>query len=146
MGRKSGFTLIELLVVVIIVAVLAAVGIPLLRDSIVQARASEAAAGLGAVRTAMRTEFARFSAYTVRAAGTAATAANIGVTANDLLGHYFEDDDYTILSTANSYCITVVGDAVGAAPQGTEVAGLTRSMNQNGSMFSTNDCTGTALN
>ena len=146
MGKKSGFTLIELLVVVIIVAVLAAVGIPLLRDSIVQARASEAAAGLGAVRTTLRTEFARLGAYTVRAAGTAVMGADIGVTANDLNGHYFEDDDYTILSTANTYCITVTGDTAGAAPQGAEVNNLSRSMNDAGSLFANNNCTAPAIN
>ena len=42
---QAAFTLIELLVVVIIVAILAAVGIPLLSGNIERARASEADAG-----------------------------------------------------------------------------------------------------
>ena len=141
MGKKSGFTLIELLVVVIIVAVLAAVGIPLLRDSIVQARASEAVAGLGAVRTAMRANYARFGKYTVIVVGTTAANAGIGVSAKDLEGHYFEDDDYTFKSSSDSaYCIGVTGDTTGTAPAGGEVTDVNRSMNAAGTIFTTADC------
>src|SRR3989338_5022281 len=49
---RAGFTLIELLVVVIIVAVLAAVGVPLLSANVTRARGTEAETGLGTLRTA----------------------------------------------------------------------------------------------
>src|SRR3989338_4199751 len=98
MRKNAAFTLIELLVVVIIVAVLAAVGIPLMAGQISRARASEAEAGLGTVRTALRSYFAEKQDYT------GATFANIGVnrvTGNlslddDLDGRWFSDDGYSI--------------------------------------------------
>ena len=52
--NKAAFTLIELLVVVIIVAILAAVGVPLLSANVRRARASEAESGIGAIRTGVR--------------------------------------------------------------------------------------------
>ena len=140
--NESGFTLIELLVVVIIVAVLAMVGIPLLQGNINRARLTEADAGLGAIRTAMRAQQAEFAAFPVIAAGTAATAAGIGIAAGDLTGRYFEDDDYTFngATTATTYCASVTGDTAGAAPRGADVNGLSRSANQAGTLFNSANC------
>jgi len=63
MGRK-GFTLIELLIVIIIIGILAAVGIPVLRGYVDDARYSEADAALGAILTAQRVYHARHNVYT----------------------------------------------------------------------------------
>lgn len=53
MNRQSGFTLIELMIVVAIVAILAAIAIPLYRDYISRTLASGATAELASFRTAI---------------------------------------------------------------------------------------------
>jgi type IV pilus assembly protein PilA len=55
MKSRKGFTLIELMVVVLIVAVLAAIIVPLLLSRIERARASEGKAIAGQIATAVRT-------------------------------------------------------------------------------------------
>ncbi len=135
--NESAFTLIELLVVVIIVAVLAGVGVPLLSANVQRARLSEADAGLGTIRTGLRSFFAENTTYLGATIGP-----NIGIATADLDGRYFENDDYTLPTlTASTYCISVTGDTGGAAFKGSEVNGLSRSMDQNGSIFSSNNCT-----
>jgi len=52
--RNGGFTLIEVLVVVIIVAILAAVGVPIYTNYVKQARASEAQSAIGAIYNAAK--------------------------------------------------------------------------------------------
>ena len=155
---QSGFTLIELLIVVIIVAILAAVGIPLLQGNVQRARLTEADAALGTIRTAMRAELAENAAYPTGAlfdAGAGVIAANIGLNAGDLTGRFFEDDDFTwgVNTTGTLFCASVTGDtAAGAtaattAPRGNQVNGLTRSMNHEGHIYPNALCTaGTEIN
>ena len=150
-NNQSGFTLIELLVVIIIVAVLAAVGLPLFRGNVAGARLTEADASLGTIRTAIRAAQAA-GAYTIPATGTAVTGeAALNFQAGDLTGHYFEDNDYTFIApnggaVATTYCLSVTGDTAGAAPRGVDVNGVVRSMNDAGSIFASVDCLGTAVN
>lgn len=59
----KGFTLIELMVVVIILGVLAAVAIPLYTGYIKNARTSEGVARLGAIMTAAKAYYQRFSRW-----------------------------------------------------------------------------------
>ena len=142
---KKGFTLIELLVVVIIVAVLAAVGVPLLSGNVERARMSEAEAGLGTIRTSLRAYFAEHNAYVTGSP----ISINIGLKTNDLLGRFFEDDDYNITGAQNNaatYCITATGDTTGLAPRGDKVNGLARSMDEDGDMYSSGNCSGSPLN
>ena len=148
--KRLGFTLIELLVVVIIVAVLAAVGIPLLSGNIERARLSEAEAGLGTVRTAMRAEFAEAGAavgYSDVAEGPVIAAA-IGLNAGDLTGRFFDDNDYALSGIdVGTFCVGVTGGTdPDTAPRFDQVDGLTRSMNQDGTLFSDAACGGTVLN
>jgi len=128
---KSGFTLVELMVVAVIVAILAAVAIPLMSGNKKRAMATEAEAALGTVRTALRAMYAETKAYNVDpngntiSAGTSVT--NIpGVTAADLEGKYFKASDYTISAIdANTYTLRCQGSAG-------EVSGVTITLNQDG--------------
>ena len=143
--NKSAFTLIELLVVVIIVAILAGVGVPLLAGNVQRARLSEADAGLGTIKTGMRSFFAENRTY----AG--ATFANIGLLVDavgnnngDLDGRFFDDNDYAIQAAgAATFCARVTGGGQGAteAFKAADVTGLSRSMNQDGTIFNTATCT-----
>ena len=132
--NRAAFTLIELLVVVIIVAVLAAVGVPLLSANVRRSRASEADAGLGTVRTAVRTYIAENNS------ATGATLANVGLTASDFGGRWFNFPAYALtVASATTYCITVDGNA-STAPRFDQVDTtgtdrIARSMNQDGQIM-----------
>ena len=156
---QSGFTLIELLIVVIIVAILAAVGIPLLQGNVQRARMTEADASLGTIRTAMRAELAENAAYPTGAsfnAGAGIIAAQIGLNAGDLCGRFFGDANYTFGrdTLPTLFCIRAQGngaDVPAGCPAGPVRGGqvantVNRSMDQNGHIYTTPDCSGTPTN
>jgi prepilin-type N-terminal cleavage/methylation domain-containing protein len=127
---QAGFTLIELMVVAIIVAILAAVAIPLMSANKKRAMATEAEAGLGSVRTALRAMFAESGAYNKDLNEAAITApvsvTNIpGVGSADLDGKYFTSPDYTLTAVGvNTYTIQAQGTG--------KVAGVTITLNEAG--------------
>ena len=97
MRKNRAFTLIELMVVIMIVAILAAVLVPMIHGRINRARWSEGMAGAGTIATCLR-------AYCVEQGVDQVAApalADIGLTAGDLQGNHFASGDYTI--TALSY-------------------------------------------
>lgn len=118
-SRKSGFTLVELMVVAIIVAILAAVAIPLMSANRYRAIATEAEAGCGTVRTALRANYAQCSSYVKDADGnTISTPTQVpGIGASDLDGKYFKTADYSFTSLGSTnYTIqakSTSGDANG---------------------------------
>ena len=61
--NKAGFTLVELMVVAVIVAILAAVAIPLMSANKNRAIMTEAEAALGTIRSALRAQYAETGAY-----------------------------------------------------------------------------------
>ncbi len=129
--RKSGFTLVELMVVAVIVAILAAVAIPLMTGNKRRAMATEAEAALGSVRTALRAMYAETKAYNRTPNGDTLSAGmsvtNIpGVTAEDLDGKYFKPGDYTIAGISEStYQIRAAGSTG-------DVAGVVITLDQDG--------------
>ena len=127
MSRKRGFTLIELMVVVLIVAVLAAVLVPMMRGRIDAAKWSEANAACAQIRTAIR-------AYVAEKGPNFSDWANlqtnwrtlVGIPTQDLEGRYFTSVDYSVTNIEqigdNAYfgspAITVTGSKP-EAPAGT---------------------------
>ena len=101
-SRKAGFTLVELMVVAIIVAILAAVSIPLMSGNKRRAAATEAEAGLGTIRSCLRAMFAETEAYNVKPGGSALGTGTItsnsvpGIRAGDLAGTYWQEGNYSV--------------------------------------------------
>jgi len=109
MGRK-GFTLIELLIVIIIIGVLAAVGIPVLRGYIDEARYAEADAALGAILTAQRVYHAKHNTY---ASKDFQLRQDGGFDANDASSRYFEVSKYRLVKVTNNAFIAKIPGIIG---------------------------------
>lgn len=141
-NRKSGFTLVELMVVAIIVAILAAVAIPLMSANRTRAMATEAEAGLGTIRTALRAMFAETGAYNLDLGGNALSAPLApgglpGINAGDLDGRFFNDAAYSITALGGTtYTITATGNNSGA-PQAAGVAGVVITLDDAGAFTRT---------
>lgn len=105
--RKAGFTLVELMVVAIIVAILAAVAIPLMSGNKARAMQSEGDAGIGTVVTALRVYRAEHSGYPTETEAQASTLS--GISSTDLDGQFFDTVDFTYTSTISNYTVTCTG-------------------------------------
>ena len=101
MRRFAAFTLVELMIVVVIVAILALVAIPMYSTNVTAARMSEAVAGAGTVRSALRTWLATHGG-TFPATGAPTKLSDIGFNSNDLDGKYVDQADYSFTATASS--------------------------------------------
>jgi prepilin-type N-terminal cleavage/methylation domain-containing protein len=88
--ERKGFTLIELMVVILIVALLAAVAIPILRGRIEEAKWAEGKAIMGSVATAIQA-YAAEKGYN---ADPPTTFFEIGFENEDLAGTYFNPGDF----------------------------------------------------
>ena len=99
MSRK-GFTLVELMVVILIVAILAAVAIPIMRGRIDAAKWSEGKAMMGTIATAIRAYCAECDNDI--ADMTVLTGAKfdqyLGFRSGDLDGTYFDKTNFNIIS------------------------------------------------
>jgi len=126
-GSKKGFTLVELMVVAVIVAILAAVAIPLMSANKKRAMSTEAEAALGTIRTALRSLYAQTTAYDKDLGGTAiATVTGIpGIEAGDLEGRYWKETMYSVTLTPTTYTITATGS-------GTDLAGIVITLDHTG--------------
>jgi prepilin-type N-terminal cleavage/methylation domain-containing protein len=110
--NKAGFTLVELMVVAIIVAILAAVAVPLMTGNRERAAATEAQAGCSTIATAMRVARAQYGVYT-----NVADAVDLpGISDGDLDGTYFDDDSYALSGVGAGFTITATSRA--GAPDG----------------------------
>ena len=97
MLEKKGFTLIELMVVILIVAILAAVAIPILRGRLEAAKWSEGAAIAGTIKTAAKVCYAEDPCSAPTGVCTvAATLTSLGFASADLTGEYFAAAQFTI--------------------------------------------------
>ena len=102
MQKREAFTLIELAVVVLIVAILAAIVIPIMNVRIDSARWTEGKAVLGTIATALRAYAAEKREGGNYGTGLP-TLAMLGFSADDLQGKYFSISDYEVsISNFNS--------------------------------------------
>ncbi len=117
-NSRSGFTLVELMIVAVIVAILAAVAIPLMAGNKKRAMCTEAETALGTARTALRVVYAETGRYDKRSDGTdIAEGANQlvvgnvpGISVGDFNGKYFLDGAYRMTAIdSNTYTVTAVG-------------------------------------
>ena len=90
--NKQGFTLIELMVVVLIVAVLAALIVPMMTSRIEAARWSEGKAGAGTIATSLRAYIAEQGEEGVTIPGSIAISSFMNPA--ELTGKYFQAGDY----------------------------------------------------
>jgi type IV pilus assembly protein PilE len=129
-NSKAGFTLVELMVVAIIVAILAAVAIPLMTAQKKRAMATEGEAGLGMLRTSLRAMYAETGFYNRTPNGGATPVGAItnlpGVNASDLNGKYFQSTDYRLTAVGDAtYTLQVTGSTQ-------DVLGVTITLDQAG--------------
>ncbi len=101
MEKRSGFTLIELMVVILIVAILAAVAIPIMRARTDAAKWTEGLTGAGTIRMSIRAYIAEhgpdhdYNELLGCLCG-GPIAQVLGFTRGDLHGKYFDQDSYVI--------------------------------------------------
>ena len=93
MCKRKGFTLVELMVVILIVAILAAIAIPIMRGRIDAAKWSEGKAIMGTIATAIRAYIAEKNENLANFDDI--TAAVLGFAPGDLSGTYFNDADFS---------------------------------------------------
>lgn len=101
MEKRSGFTLIELMVVILIVAILAAVAIPVMRGRIDSAKWSEGLAGADTIKTSIRAYIAEHGPdhdydEILGCLCGGPIAQVLGFTRGELQGKYFDQDSYSI--------------------------------------------------
>lgn len=85
MVMKRGFTLIELMVVIIVIAILAAVAIPMMQGRVDSAKWSEGKAIMGTIARALRTHISE----TGRNFTAVPTLEQLGFAAGEMNGSYF---------------------------------------------------------
>ncbi len=142
---QAGFVRVELLIVVIIVAILAALAIPLYRGATERAYRSEADPVLGKIRGSFRTVQSQSAAGDFSALASNYTASmdlkvmevsELNLKPVDLEGRYFDGDSYRITTLTNTtYVVKAIGDSSRAADK-SAVAGLIRTIDQDGTLSS----------
>jgi len=95
---RKGFTLIELMVVILIVGLLAAVAIPIIRGRIDATKWSEGKAAMGTIATSLRA-YAAMKATGGNYGKGLPTLEELGFTAGDLQGSYFDISNYEVTKT-----------------------------------------------
>jgi type IV pilus assembly protein PilE len=112
-----GFSLIELMVAVAIIAILAAVAMPVYTDYVRRSRLADASTGLATVRALMEQHFQNNRTYATVGTFTTPCAATTGRTFGD----------FTISCVGTLDATTFTLQAVGSGP----VSGFTYTINQN---------------
>ncbi len=100
--RLTGFSLLELMIVIVIIGVLAAIAVPVYKNSVIIAKRAEADAALGSIRTQLeifKGEFDRY--FKERIAEDVIGASWNNIKPGELTGKYFSDASYTYFGSPN---------------------------------------------
>lgn len=116
--RHQGFTLVELMVVIVIVALMAAIAVPLYTNYVEDSRRSEGAGGLAAVATAQQTYYQRNGAY-------CDSLGLLNVDLSDLAANWTFANPSLITGPPPGFSVVATGKT------GTAYAGLTVTMTYN---------------
>jgi type IV pilus assembly protein PilE len=116
--QAAGFTLIELMIVVAIIAILAAIAVPIYSDYITRGKLAEAQNNLSALRVQMEQYFQDNRSY---ADGSGNCGATMPTTGSNSTVKYFT---YTCAITTSGYTITAAGAT-------TQTANFTFTIDQN---------------
>jgi prepilin-type N-terminal cleavage/methylation domain-containing protein len=123
MKSRKGFTLVELMVVILIVAILAAVAIPILRGRIDAAKWAEGKSMMGTIATSIRAYCAEQGIGTTPTTppGGSLPDTVLGFALGDCEGTYFGDADfvYTIdfpVTSPPTFTVTCTSGAKTGAP------------------------------
>jgi len=139
--KQRGFTLVELMIVVMVIGVLAAVAIPLYQVVPQRSRSTEAVAGLGLVREAMRTFYAEHGSYAHPSFvdGELVTVGGVlCVDESDLDGRYFSAECYTFDGDVTDDAYTIECDAAAStAPHASDASGIVVIIDHQGEITST---------
>jgi type II secretory pathway pseudopilin PulG len=129
---------VELTVALVIVALLAAVAVPLYRRSLEHARSAEAIAALGMIRSAMRVHKTETGSYASAqfTDGTVVTVGGVlGIAEEDLMGRYFSASCYTFDGRARQSAFTVeCSGANSFAQRRADVLGVVATIDQDGTV------------
>jgi type IV pilus assembly protein PilE len=132
-GRHTrGFTLIEVMIVVVIVAILAAVGLPAYQDSLQKGRRTDGMSALLDAANRQEQLMLDRSTYTL-------DMTDIGFPADPMVS---EEGFYTIDATNQpcgdiTLCYTLTATPVAGGPQGNDTRCATLSLDSNGSRTAT---------
>ena len=122
---RKGFTLIELLIVVIIIAILAAVGVPQFFRAAGKAKESGAKANLGEIRKLqLAYESLEGGWFAVNCASGGACLLRVDIDNADSDNNHTTGVDMQIAFTDNEYAYVRAGDVVTATPDTTSLATL----------------------
>lgn len=136
-NSKGGFTLVELMVVAIIVAILAAVAIPLMSGNKKRAMATEAESALGTLRTQLRVMYAETGTYATNNNSMKVTYVwdVPGVNQSDLAGKYWVTNAfrfYNDVAPSNTTYILEARFVTGCDPA---LSGVSIRLDQDGTFY-----------
>ena len=134
--NRKGFTLIELIIVVIIIGILAAIAGPMMMGNVKKAKAAEAIAALGAIRTAERLYYAENNHYGAATLG----AWNTGdlkpyLSNTDLSGLYFDSNAYNAVNSGATFTAKATG-ANSTATKNADINGIVVNIDDTGAVTS----------
>lgn len=138
MKSTHGFTLVELMIVVIVIGILAAVAIPMYQIVPERSRGTEAIAGLGLLREAMRTYYAEHGTYgnpSFVDGANVTVGGVLSVNDEDLLGRFFSAECYTFDGAPDASGYTIECDGSNSvASHADEADGIIRTINEAGDL------------